>query len=159
MKSLLKLIVLLLIIALSTVHAQNSLCINNEAKYLSASAPCIVNVPEAPAVTIGVSETRDAAALFFQMYESYLKASADGQVNFSDIKYLLAPAMLLIPAFSGASQIIPELKSLTDEQVQSLLLVADEYELGDHAQRAKQAFKTLLTLAQTYFIFEAAAAK
>ena len=159
MKSIFKIASLFLLSALSTIYAQDNFCMNDKPDCIPVSVQKIVNVPDAPVVTIGVSETRDVAALFFQMYESYIKASADGQVNISDLKYLLAPAMLLIPAFSGASQIIPELKSLTDEQIQSLLLVADEYELGEHAQRAKQAFKTLLIMAQTYFVFEAAAAK
>jgi hypothetical protein len=118
----------------------------------------IVNVPDMPVVTIGVSELKDVAALYFCIYEAYLKASADNEVNMSDIQYLLPPAMALVPAFSGATQIINELKSLTDDQIKTLLLVAEDYQLGSHAQRAKQVFKTILTLAQTYFVFEAAAA-
>jgi hypothetical protein len=117
----------------------------------------IMNVPDAPVPTIGVTELKDVAALYFSLYEAYLKASADNTVNMSDIQYLLPPAMALVPAFSGATQIINELKSLTDDQIKVLLLVSDDYQLGAHAQRAKQVFKTILTLAQTYFVFDQAA--
>src|SRR5690606_7146782 len=112
-----------------------------------------VNVPDAPVITFGVQETQDVAALFFKLYEAYLKASADGVVNFSDLPLLIGPAMLLIPAFSGASQIVNEIRNLNDEYIKILLAVADNYELGKHAQRAKQMFKTILVLAQTYFVF------
>jgi|GEM_PF-1192081 len=115
----------------------------------------IKNVPDTPVLTIGVSELRDAAALFFSGYEAYIKASSDGSVNMSDLQYLIPVAMAIVPAFSGATQIPSELKALTDDQIKTLLLVADDYQLGAHAQRAKQVFKTLLTLAQTYFVFEA----
>lgn len=118
----------------------------------------IRNIPDAPVVSIGVSETKDIAAFFFSTYEAYIKATLDGAVNMTDIQYLLPPAMALIPAFSGASQVISELKSLTDEQIKTLLLVANDYALGEHAQRAKQVFKAALILIQTYFVFEAASA-
>jgi hypothetical protein len=150
MKFLFNLVLLLLIAMIEILPAQGCYTPDNiGAGYISRQ----VNVPDKPVVTIGVSETRDAAALFFQMYESYIKASDDGVVNFTDLQYLVGPAMLLIPAFSGAPQILNELAALTDDQVKTLLLVADEYELGEHAQRAKQVFKTILTLAQTYFVF------
>jgi hypothetical protein len=183
MKLLLKLVLLLLIALFEIFPAQASLSSGNNGTFaeegsynyaLTEANKCgansfetqlnginiaslytarIVNVPDKPAVTIGVSETRDAAALFFKMYESYIKAAGDGEVNFTDLQYLVGPAMLLIPAFSGAPQILNELASLSDDQLKTLLLVADEYELGEHAQRAKQVFKTILTLAQTYFVF------
>jgi hypothetical protein len=165
MKSFFKMLIIVITIFLPAVPAQENILFCNADYQAEAELPLkqfnskIINVPAQLVITIGVSETKDAAALFFKMYESYLKASEDGVVNFSDLQYLLGPAMLLIPAFSGASQIVNELAALTDEQIKVLLLVADEYELGEHAQRAKQVFKSILTLAQTYFVFEAAASR
>lgn len=160
MRCLAKIIFLAAAVYLTSIQAQENISFcKAESNSLSRKLPVKqkeINIPAQPVISIGVSETRDVAALFFKMYESYLKASEDGEVNFTDLQYLLGPAMLLIPAFSGASNIVYELASLTDDQVKALLLIADEYELGNHAQRAKQVFKTLLTLAQTYFVFEAA---
>lgn len=159
MKSFVRIFLLAAVVVMPEMYAQenNLFCSGNTDIITDLPVNTkVVNVPAQPAVFIGVSETRDAAALFFKMYESYLKASDDGAVNFTDLQYLLGPAMLLIPAFSGANNIVYELAALTDDQVKSLLLLADEYELGSHAQRAKQVFKTILTLAQTYFIFNSA---
>jgi|GEM_PF-1641898 len=118
-----------------------------------------INMPDQPTLPIGVSELKDVAEFYFATFEAYINASSDGNIGTADLQYLLKPAMLLIPAFSGASTIPNELANLTDDQINVLLLTANEYQLGGYAQRAKQTFKAILVLAQTYFIYANAASQ
>ena len=61
--------------------------------------------------------------------------------------------MLLLPAYTGASDIVNELSNLTDEKIKSLLNLADNYQLGEHKLRAQAILKSILVLTNTYFVF------
>ena len=103
--------------------------------------------------TSATPELRDIAALYFKLFEATLKATSDGNVNTSDMQYLIGPAMLLIPAFTGITKIPGELAQLTDEQINQMLLIASDYDLDSYEAKAKQILKVLLVAAQTYFTF------
>jgi len=104
-------------------------------------------------LNIGIEQLTDFIDLYFSSIEIYLKAQTDGSINLSDL-YLLGPfSLTLIEALTGADTILSEAKDLNNDEIEVLLLIANNYQLGSNARKYKQILKMFLLSFQTFTVF------
>lgn len=113
----------------------------------------VVNTPDSVTINLPTDDVADAIAVIYKGIDVYLKSKADGVIDGKDLPHLLPLAMLFPALFTGAVNIVPQVKDLTDEEIKVLVDKSNEYELGEFASKARGLVKWLLVTAQTGFLF------
>lgn len=112
-----------------------------------------VNLPDGVTINLPVDDLGDLIKVFYKGVETYLKAMANGSITKDDLIHLLPLLMVFPEALTGANNIIPQAKDLTDEEIASLVALSENYELGEFAPKARGLVKLLLVGSQTGFLF------
>lgn len=94
---------------------------------------------------LGIDETKDFAHVWFAAWEAYVKSMENGTLDLADLLNLVSLGILIPSAISGGDMVTAEIRDLAlVEELPVLVAIADNYSLGNLADRAKDALVTLL---------------
>lgn len=87
---------------------------------------------------LGLDNIKKVLGFSFALAKAVDLAKADGKIDYTDVQFLLAPAMKIIDAVSGAKQALAEIKDLSVEERAELdAYIKAEFDIGDDVLEVK----------------------
>ena len=104
------------------------------------------------AETKGIEETKDILDFMFSFVEAVGKAKSDGEMSWSDARYLIDPVKKLFEAVEDIEEVLPEIEDLSEEEYDELVAYVrdkwdyDEENLDWIVDTAIEAGKSILMM-------------
>jgi len=87
---------------------------------------------------MGLENIKKVLAFSFSLAKAIDLARADGKIDYTDVQYLLAPAMKVVDAVAGAKQALAEIKDLSvEERAQLDAYIKAEFDISDDELEVK----------------------
>lgn len=87
---------------------------------------------------MGLENIKKVLAFSFALAKAVDLARADGKIDYMDVQYLLAPALKITDAVSGAKQALLEIKDLSvEERAQLDAYIQSEFDIANEELEVK----------------------